>query len=126
MANKKIDDKDIFQTYRASYKVKFPWNTILDDDISTWLSSFENGTNCPRNLVISALVSLTSTICGPKTFVTSNESFRQSLNTFLIAVCDPGGGKSNTFDKVISPVMEVIEKKVGAKIMLETYTTAGK
>ena len=124
--SKKINEKDVFETYKASYRLKFPWGNILDEQLSMWLTNFEKATNCPRNLLISALLSMTSAVCGPNSYVTSNDSFRQSLNCFLIAVCDPGGGKSITFDKVIAPVMESIERKVGTKVMLETYTTAGK
>lgn len=125
MASKRIHEKDIFETYKASYRIKFDWTAILPDNIREWLNTFEKATNCPKALVMSALISMTACLTGPKTEVKSNDSYKTSMNTFLIAVCDPGGGKSTTFDRVISPVMETIEQKYGFKICIESYTTAG-
>ena len=42
----------------------------------------------------------------------------------MIAVCDPGGGKTNTYDRVIAPVIESITS-TGKNVQLESYTTAG-
>ena len=46
------------------------------------------------------------------------------LNTYLIADCDTGGGKSNVYNRVIAPVIEFIDAKTMKKLALETYTTA--
>ena len=51
--------------------------------------------------------------------------FSNPLNEYLIAVCDPGGGKSNTFSRVIQPVLDNISQKHGLQIHLQSYTAAG-
>jgi hypothetical protein len=45
------------------------------------------------------------------------------MYNFVISV--PGGGKSNTYNRVVEPVLENIAITTGKKISLETYTTAG-
>ena len=74
---------------------------------------------------MASLLGMTGSLCGPGCTVSSNETYKTTLNTYLIAVCDPGGGKSNTFDRIINPVMDIVEQKHGHSIALETYTTAG-
>ena len=124
MASKKLSEEDIFITYKASYRVKIQWKDILPRDAAEWIETYEYATNCPRALSIPALTSLTSALCGPGTSVVSN-SFKSTINQYIFAICAPGGGKSNTFDRIVHPVMEEIERICGQNISLETYTTAG-
>ena len=44
---------------------------------------------------------------------------------YLLSVCDPGGGKSLTFEKVVTPVLDHIKTISGYSMALENYTTAG-
>jgi hypothetical protein len=55
----------------------------------------------------------------------NEDTFISCLNQYVIAVCAPGGGESNTFERIISPVMEEIERISSKKISLEPYTNAG-
>jgi hypothetical protein len=52
----------------------------------------------------------------------NEDTFISCLNQYVIAVCAPGGGESNTFERIISPVMEEIERISFKKISLEPYT----
>ena len=63
-------------------------------------------------------------LCGPGCTVSSNENYNTTVNPYLIAVCDPGGGNSNTLEPVINPVMESVKQKHGHSVALETYTIA--
>lgn len=101
-------------------------HSVLDETFVRWLDLFEKATNCSKSLVLSSVIALASALCGPNTKVTTRDgSFSNSLNTFLIAVCDPGGGKSNTFDRVIQPVLDNTCKRHGLNLQIESYTTAG-
>lgn len=78
------------------------------------------------NMVMPALLELTSAICGPKSKVEcSGGSFATTLNHYLIAVCDPGGGKTLTYERVIELVLENLYCKQGVNIHLENYTSSG-
>ena len=65
MASKPINEKDVFETYRSSYRVRFDWSARMKDKFRQWLSTFESSTNCPKTLVISSLLSMTGSLCGP-------------------------------------------------------------
>ena len=126
MYGRRVSEADVFETYRKTFKAKLLWEDILPTDISEWIAMYESATNCPRTLIMPSVLTLTSCLCGPHTSVASDgNSFVSPLNQFVFAVCAPGGGKSNTYDRIISPVMEEIEKLCGNKITLESYTTAG-
>ena len=101
-------------------------NTILDDTFIEFLDLFERATNCSKLLVLPSLISMTAALCGPNSQVsTRGGEFTNSLNEYLIAVCDPGGGKSNTYSRVVQPVLDHIQQKHRIQIQLENYTTAG-
>ena len=96
MANKQIKFKncDVFKIYQAAYNIEVPWNDILPSSTSNFLELFEKATSCPRNLTMASCLSLTSCLCGPKSSIEGFYSnMKTSLNMYLIAVCDPGGGK---------------------------------
>lgn len=43
----------------------------------------------------------------------------------MLAVCDPGGGKSNTYSRVIDAVLDNMKSEHNLQIQLENYTSAG-
>ena len=47
------------------------------------------------------------------------------LNTFLLNVMPPGGGKSNVMRNIIQPVAQAFLQKTGSNLVFESYTTAG-
>ena len=126
MAGRKLDQDDVKRIFKTSCKLKIAWNELLSPSITEWLQSYEMSTNCSKDMIFPALISLTSAICGPNTTVSSNdESFVNPLNTYNFVISVPGGGKSNTYNRVVEPVLEYVANTTGKKIALETYTTAG-
>ena len=92
-----LKSRDVLKVYKSSYRISIPWEQVLDQEVMDWLIIFENGRNCSVPLTMSCLLSILPVMCGPNTSVATNEqSFSASLNTFALAVCDPGGGKMNT------------------------------
>ena len=124
--NIKLNPTDVFRTYKSSYKNKIPWCDILHPQLSRWLNIFQNARNCSVNLTMGCLLSLVPALCGPNTKVQTNDgSFQSPINTYLIAVCDPGGGKTNTFNHVLEPVFEDFLEKKKVPLNIETYTLPG-
>ena len=98
---------DVHDVYRKAYKIAYNWGNILSDDAMDFLELFERAPNCSVNLTMSALLLLVGTIWGPHTAIECQQgAFKSTLNTFLMSVCDPGGGKSITYDRVIAPVIQ--------------------
>ena len=106
-----------------AYRLGIQWRNIPKQSFE-WMEDFQGATNCSHSLLISALMAMTRTLCGPSTSVTSG-TFTTTLNEYTFAVGDPGRRKSNTFNRVVEPVMDEIEKILPNKVLLETYTIAG-
>ena len=95
-----ISEEDVFHMYRTAYSIPIPWEEVLDEELALWMENYEMATNCSRSLIMQSLLSLTAALCGPLNSVTAQDhDFNTSLNQFLIALCDLGGGKSNTFTR---------------------------
>lgn len=90
------------------------------------MDTYQREQNVSMHLSLPVLLNLTSCICGPKSRKESlGKLFSTCLNTYLIAICDPGGGKTVTFEKDIEPVPQAIYQETGKKIQIENYTYAG-
>lgn len=126
MAFSKLSQTDAFEIYRTVYSSKIEWDDIFEEDIIRWLELFEKGNNCSLFLTVPALLAMTAAIMGPNTRIKGQSNgFSTSTNLYLLAVCDPGGGKSTTFDNVVEPVMNNILEKNRIFFSTESYTTAG-
>ncbi|XP_045161986.2 uncharacterized protein LOC123526803 [Mercenaria mercenaria] len=120
------DENDVLNLYKKAFNIKIPMHSVIDDDFYEWLTLFEKATNCSKFLVLPSILSLTATLCGPKSDVsTRGGEFSNALNEYLIAVCDPGGGKSNTYSRVVQPVIDHMYRRHMLHIQLENYTSAG-
>ena len=112
--------------YRSSYKINVDWDKGLEEDVVDWLTIYCKANNCPKGLIFPALLTLTSTMCGPKTRIQGNgDAFTTPLNSFMFVVADPGAGKSSVFEKVLEPVFDKYTSVTGKQIHIENYTTAG-
>ena len=69
---------------------------------------------------------VTKCITFKHSFQTMYGTFTSSINTYCLAIFwDPGDGKSVTYSKVITPVLEAYTQRTGQILNLETYTQAG-
>lgn len=126
MTSRKFSEEDTFMTYQAAYGTYVDWKSYLYEDVFNFMDTYQRGQNVSMHLSLPALFSLTSCICGPKSRIEGQgKSFSTCLNTYLIAICDPGGGKTVTFEKVFEPVTQAIYQETGKKIQIENYTHAG-
>lgn len=104
-------------TYQAAYGTYVDWKSYLYEDVFNFMDTYQRGQNVSMHLSLPALFSLTSCICGPKSRIEGQgKSFSTCLNTYLIAICDPGGGKTVTFEKVIEPVTQAFYQETDRKL----------
>ena len=74
---------------------------------------------------MAGLIALAASVAGPGTRVVTQGNNESRLNQYIIAVCDPGGGKTATFESLISPVLEMFMEDTSHPLNIETYTIAG-
>ena len=124
--SKRFKPDEVHQVYKKAYKVKVPWQEILDEDVMKFIDLWCQAKNCSKELVFGALITLTAAVSGPGvTVATRNRNYVSPINHFLISVMDPGGGKSNVFARVIKPVLDEFKRMHGSELNLENYTSAG-
>ena len=124
--SKELNPSDVLKTYKTGYRIKFPWEEILSEDFGRWMGIFDKATNCSQPMVMSALLPIIATLCGPNTVIqNSRGSFKTSLNTYVIIVCDPSGGKSNTFSRILKPILQYYKETTGHDLNLEALTIPG-
>ena len=122
----KLDKKSVRKIYKSAYKSKMPWNQILPHEVYGFLDDYQKATGCEKTIVMANLIPLTGAICGPNTRLTTKENtFTVTLNEFSFLICDPGGGKTNTKERVLHPVFENFKQETGHPLNLENYTLAG-
>ncbi|CAC5417244.1 unnamed protein product [Mytilus coruscus] len=115
MTFSKLSHTDAFEIYRTVYSSKIDWEDIFEDDIIRW---FEKGKNCSLFLTVPALLAMTGAFLGPNTKIKGQSNgFTTCKDLYLLAVCDPGGGKSTTFGNVVEPVMNNILEKNRQKLV---------
>ena len=122
----KLSEEDVFHTYMTAYDTEIEWEQFMDPEIFQWMDIYQKAKNCSLSLTVPALLSMTACFCGPKTRVIGQSNgFSTSINAYLLAVCDPGGGKTVAYENVIEPVIERLLEKTGKKFSLDNYTQAG-
>lgn len=116
----------INDVYHKAYSNKFRWNEILEHDLSEFFAMFAQCYNCPITIAMGSVLPLIACLCGPEcSMEVRGSTYRVPLNTYSIIVSAPGGGKSVSFDKIVSPTARLIEEKHQVKIMIESYSSAG-
>ena len=114
----KISFRTCISTVQNLIQNKITFKGVMPENICKWRAVFEGATNCPKPLVFSVIV-LTSALCRPGTMVSLNgDIYASPLNEYIFSVCDPGGGKSNTYDRVIEPAIKVVQEQTGLQISL--------
>ena len=95
-ALKSFRDDDILEVYKKGFKENFNWNIILPGEMYeyTFLLTLSLARNCPITLAMGSMISLASTIAGPKTRVICEGDYKSPLNIFNMCVSSPGVGKT--------------------------------
>lgn len=123
---KKFRSQDVHNVYKTAYNEDFQWDKILPNVIKNYFSALHKGAGCPIQFVMAAMLAVVASMCGPLSKIECHPNSQQSsLNLFFLAVSAPGGGKSATFDQIITPAAEIFLKDTGKNFLLENYTHAG-
>jgi hypothetical protein len=123
-AQKKFKSGDVNKVYHKAFKENFDWE-VLGAGVHSFLTKLATVNNSSVTMIMAAMLPLTSALCGPRTRMKARGSFTTVLNTYTFGICDPGGGKSVIFDKIINTVAEKIYEEYNIQISLDYYSNAG-
>ena len=112
--------------YRQVYSCKFSWDQILDANVNEYFQYFSKAYNCPMTNCVGCIFPLVAAICGPDTKVqVIADHYKIPLNTYLMLITAPGGGKSVLWKHIIEQTADGIKAEDDTSILVESYSTAG-
>ena len=100
MATRRFAEVYVQEIYRQSYAAEIDWKDFWSAKFMNGIDQFCKATNCSMDLKIDN----DGILFGPQTCVSF--LFDEPVKYLHIAACDPGGGKSVVFSKVIESVIE--------------------
>ena len=89
-----------------------PWEDICPAQISDWLDMFSKAHNTTREILLASILPTVACLMGQSTIKVGCRVKAESINLFLIFLCDPGSGKSPAFQHgCAQPVRLHVEAK---------------
>ena len=120
----KFGSKQCETLYKKCYRMTFRWEEIIGQNLEEYVDLTRVAFNSPITLAISALIPMTAAMCGPNTRVNAI-NYSMPLNTYTMAVCTPGGGKSAVFKHFVCDPADQVTNEYGVNVLLENYSSAG-
>ena len=74
-----------------------PWEDICPAQISDWLDMFSKAHNTTREIPLASILPTVACLMGQSTIKVGCRIKAESVNLFVICLCDPGAGKSPAF-----------------------------
>ena len=103
-----------------------PWEDICPAQISDWLDMFSKAHNTTREILLASILPTVACLMGQSTIKVGCRVKAESINLFLIFLCDPGSGKSPAFQHgCAQPVRLHVEAKEDIPLFVDEFTEAG-
>ena len=94
--------------------------------ISDWLDLFTKAHNKTREILLASILPTVACLMGRSTIKVGCRIKAESINLFLICLCDPGTGKSPAFRHgCAQPVRLHVEAKGDIPLFVDEFTEAG-
>lgn len=125
-APKNFKEECVLQVFKAAYRIKLEWSTLLSERLYMYFQNFAQAYNCPMTLSVPTMLTLIAAVVGPQTKMSIRKNnFVVPLNLYSFLITSPGGGKSVGYAKLVEPSIRIVEELGGYDIQVETYTAAG-
>ena len=102
------------------------WEDICPAQISDWLDLFSKAHNKTREILLASILPTVACLMGRSTIKVGCRIKAESINLFLICLCDPGAGNSPAFRHgCAQPVRLHVEAKGDIPLFVDEFTEAG-
>lgn len=107
-------------------EVSIPWEEICPALISEWLDTFSKANNTTRDILLASVLPTVACLMGPSTVKVDCRMRTESINLYMICLCDPGAGKSPAFHHgCAQPIRLHVEAKEDNPLFVDEFTEAG-
>lgn len=107
-------------------EVSIPWEEICPTLISEWLDTFSKANNTTRDILVASVLPTVACLMGPSTVKVDCRMRAETINLYMICLCDPGAGKSPAFQHgCAQPIRLHVEAKEDNPLFVDEFTEAG-
>ena len=107
-------------------EVSIPWDEICPTFISEWLDTFSKANNTTRDILLASVLPTVACLMGPSTVKVDCRIRAETVNLYMICLCDPGAGKSPAFQHgCAQPIRLHVEAKEDNPLFVDEFTEAG-
>lgn len=78
-------------------EVSMLWEEICPTSISEWLDTFSKANNTTRGILLASVLPSVACLMGPSTVKVDCRMCAETINLYMICLCNPGAGKSPAF-----------------------------
>ena len=82
-------------------EVSIPWDKICPTFISEWLDTFSKANNTTRDILLASVLPTVARLMGPSTVKVDCRIRAETVNLYMICLCDPGQGSPLPFNTAV-------------------------
>ena len=107
-------------------ELSIPWEDICPAHICQWLDTFSKANNTTQDILLASILPTVACLMGPSTIKVDCRIRAETVNLFIICLCDPGAGKSPAFQHgCAQPIRLHVETKEDNVLFVDEFTEAG-
>ena len=106
--------------------LNIPWDDICPAIISDWLDTFSKANNTTRDILLASILPTVACLMGPSTVKVGCRICAETINLYVICLCDPGTGKSPAFQHgCAQPIRLHVEAKENNPLFVDEFMEVG-
>ena len=107
-------------------ELSIPWEDISPAHICQWLDTFSKANNTTQDILLASILPTVACLMGPSTTKVDCRIRAETVNLFIICLCDPRAGRSPAFQHGCDqPIRLHVETKEDNALFVDEFTKAG-
>ena len=118
-----VSDTQMVYSLKKARKIPFPLQAFPETFVQ-WISALAFSINTKPEFILLSVMSVISTLVGPKTKIKIRDRYHESCNLFLVCLSEPGAGKSQAFEVTVEEPLKQL-KSPASSIVVHDFTRKG-
>ena len=118
-----VTDSQMVCCLKQARKIPFPLE-VFPEKFVRWISALAFSINTKPEFILLSVMSVISTLLGPKTEIKIRSRYHESCNLFLVCLSEPGAGKSQAFEVTVEEPLKQLKPPANS-IVVHDFTRKG-
>ena len=118
-----VSDTQMVYSLKKARKIPFPLQAFPETFVR-WISALAFSINMKPEFILLSVMSVISTLVGPKTKIKIRDRYHESCNLFLVCLSKSGAGKSQAFEVTVEEPLKQL-KSPASSIVVHDFTRKG-